>query len=119
MHKLRQHTKKVLIGIIGGIVVLIGIVAIPYPGPGWLIVFAGLTILATEFAWAQRALDYLRKQYDNWVAWLNDQHLSIRLLVLTFTGVVVAATLWLLGGYGLLNDWLHLGWDWLRSPLLR
>lgn len=119
MHKLQQHTKKVLIAIIGGIVILIGIVAIPYPGPGWLIVFAGLTILATEFTWAQHALDYLHKQYDNWVAWLNRQHLSVRLIVLMFTGLVVAVTLWLLGGYGLINDWLHLHWDWLRSPLLR
>ncbi|HVE95418.1 MAG TPA: PGPGW domain-containing protein [Pseudonocardiaceae bacterium] len=24
---------------------------IPYPGPGWLVVFAGLIILGTEFAW--------------------------------------------------------------------
>lgn len=119
MHTLRQHTKKVLIGIVGGVVVLIGIVAIPYPGPGWLIVFAGLTILATEFTWAQHALDFLRKQYDNWVAWLKRQHLFIRLLVLAFTGLVVIMTLWLLGGYALINDWLQLNWDWLRSPLLR
>lgn len=119
MHKLRRHTKKVLIGILGGLVVVIGIVAIPYPGPGWLIVFAGLTILATEFTWAQRTLDYLRKRYDDWMVWLKRQHVSVRLLVLTFTGAVVVMTLWLLNGYGLINDWLRLDWGWLRSPLLR
>jgi uncharacterized protein (TIGR02611 family) len=118
MHKLRRHTKKAFIAIIGGCIVVIGIVAIPYPGPGWLIVFAGLAILATEFVWAQRALDYLRKWYEGWLAWLKRQHVAVRLLVLACTAVVVVVTLWLLNGYGLVNDWLHLRWNWLYSPLL-
>lgn len=118
MHRFRRHTKKLFIAIVGGIVVAVGIVAIPYPGPGWLIVFAGLAILATEFTWAQRVLDYLRERYRRWLAWLERQHISVRLLVLAFTGFVVVVTLWLLNGYGLLNDWLQLHWDWLRSPLL-
>ena len=35
---------------------VIGVVALIAPGPGWLIIFAGLGILGTEFAWAARAL---------------------------------------------------------------
>ena len=38
---------KVLIGIVGGLVVIIGLVLVPLPGPGWLVVFIGLTILAS------------------------------------------------------------------------
>ena len=33
-----------------------GSILVPLPGPGWLIVFAGLAILATEYVWAQRLL---------------------------------------------------------------
>jgi uncharacterized protein (TIGR02611 family) len=33
---------------------------VPLPGPGWLIVFAGLAILATEYVWAQRLLNYAK-----------------------------------------------------------
>lgn len=48
--------KRVLVGIVGGLVTIIGVVALIAPGPGWLIIFAGLGILGTEFAWAARAL---------------------------------------------------------------
>ena len=60
---------KVLVGIVGGAVVVFGIIDIPLPGPGWLIVFLGLAILGTEFPaahrvnlWAQRTL----KRFWNW-----------------------------------------------------
>ncbi|WP_369794636.1 PGPGW domain-containing protein [Kutzneria sp. 744] len=38
--------------IAGFAVLALGIVLIPYPGPGWLVFFAGLAILATEFTWS-------------------------------------------------------------------
>jgi uncharacterized protein (TIGR02611 family) len=118
MHTLKRHTKKVFVGIVGGIVVLVGIVAIPYPGPGWLIVFSGLAILSTEFAWARRLLHRARGYYDDWLDWLKRQNIYVRLVLLAFTACVVIITVWLFNGYGLINSWLHLHWDWLRSPLL-
>ena len=45
---------RIVIAVIGLTVLGIGILAIPYPGPGWAIVFVGLAILATEFDWARR-----------------------------------------------------------------
>ena len=48
--------KRVLVGIVGGLVTVIGVVALIAPGPGWLIIFAGLGILGSEIAWAARAL---------------------------------------------------------------
>ena len=47
---------RVVIGIIGGAVTVVGTIAIPAPGPGVLILLAGLGILATEFAWAGRVM---------------------------------------------------------------
>ncbi|NBY38090.1 MAG: hypothetical protein EBQ63_00555 [Actinobacteria bacterium] len=47
---------RVLIGIVGGAVTVIGAVALVGPGPGVLVVLAGLGILATEFAWAGEAM---------------------------------------------------------------
>ena len=52
--------KRVLVGVIGGVVTLVGVVALVAPGPGWLIIFTGLGILATEFAWAARALAHAK-----------------------------------------------------------
>lgn len=48
--------KRVLVGVVGGLITVLGVVALIAPGPGWLIIFAGLGILGTEFAWAARAL---------------------------------------------------------------
>ncbi len=48
--------KRVLVGIVGGLITVLGVVALIAPGPGWLIIFAGLGILGSEFAWAARAL---------------------------------------------------------------
>ena len=116
MDTVKHHARRVAIGIAGGATLVIGIIAIPYPGPGWVIVFAGLAILATEFAWAQRALDYAKSRYDAWTNWIKHQKWPIRLLVLALTGLVVVVTLWLLNTLGLVAGWLHLPYHWLNSP---
>ena len=118
-HHVRRHTKRIITAFLGGLVVLVGIVLIPYPGPGWLIVFAGFAILSTEFEFARRTLEWLKGKYEAWVSWLKRQHLSIQILVLAFTGLVVVTTVWLLNAFGLINNFLNLGWDWLISPFFR
>lgn len=61
---------KVLITIIGVIVVVVGVILIPLPGPGWLIVFIGMTILGSEYHWARRLTSWLRMQLARfWVWW--------------------------------------------------
>ena len=60
MKFLPATVRKVFIAIIGGTVLLIGIALIVLPGPAILVIPIGLAILATEFAWAQRALQRAR-----------------------------------------------------------
>ena len=119
MDKVKRQSKKAFIAVSGGFVVLLGIVLIPYPGPGWLIVFSGLAILSTEFDFAKRMLHFARGKYDNWVSWLKRQNLFIKLGTLLFTGIVVALSVWLLNGFGFINTVLSLGQDWLISPLFK
>lgn len=47
---------RVGVAVLGGTITALGAVFLITPGPGWLIIFAGLGILASEFAWAERAL---------------------------------------------------------------
>jgi uncharacterized protein (TIGR02611 family) len=117
METARRHARRTGIAIAGGLVVISGIVAIPYPGPGWLIVFAGLAILATEFEWARRLLHRARHTYDTWQAWLHNQHILIRLLVIGGTGLIVILTMWLLNVFDLMNVLFRLHIKWLHSPL--
>lgn len=116
MDKVKRTTRRVTIAFVGGLVLIIGIIAIPYPGPGWLIVFAGLAILATEFAWAQRLLDHARSKYDAWGEWLTRQHVSVRLAVLAGTALVVLVTMWLLNVFGMIDHFLQLHQSWVYSP---
>lgn len=52
---------RVFIGIIGGGITVAGAVALIGPGPGILILLAGLGILATEFAWAGRVMMHTKR----------------------------------------------------------
>lgn len=47
---------RIGVAVLGGSITVLGAIFLITPGPGWLIIFAGLGILASEFAWAERAL---------------------------------------------------------------
>ena len=83
--------KRVLIGVVGGLVTLLGVVALIAPGPGWLIIFTGLGILATEFAWAARALTKARGIASRAAssARIKKEHQLILLAVGTFISLVL------------------------------
>ena len=49
-----HQVRKPLIFILGFSIIGVGIILLPLPGPGWLIIFAGFAILATEFEFAER-----------------------------------------------------------------
>ena len=57
------------VGLLGTMIVVIGIVLIPLPGPGWLIVFLGLAVLGTEFASARRVGAFLKRIVTRVWAW--------------------------------------------------
>ena len=45
----------------GCALLVVGGVMLVTPGPGWLTIAAGLALLATEFVWAKRLLDELKR----------------------------------------------------------
>ena len=51
-----RNGKRIGITIAGFAVLLAGVVLLVLPGPGWLLIFAGLAILSTEYVWARRLL---------------------------------------------------------------
>lgn len=58
-----MHQAKRWIKILFGFTLLVlGVVMIVTPGPGWLTIFLGLGILAAEFVWARTLLDRLKEQ---------------------------------------------------------
>lgn len=108
---------RLVVGVVGTAVLGVGILAIPYPGPGWAIVFVGLAILATEFTWARHALAYTRRRYDQVMDWFKEQGLWVQALGFLLTAAIVVGTLWLLGAVSWSARLVGIEWPWLKSPI--
>jgi uncharacterized protein (TIGR02611 family) len=53
---------KRLLKIVAGFLLLpVGVLMLPLPGPGWLVIFMALAILAGEFVWARKLLDRVKE----------------------------------------------------------
>jgi tellurite resistance protein TerC len=48
--------RKLIVAVIGSTVLLLGVAMVVLPGPAFIVIPVGLGILATEFAWARRAI---------------------------------------------------------------
>jgi uncharacterized protein (TIGR02611 family) len=110
-------TYRIVVGVIGLVVLGLGILAIPYPGPGWAIVFIGLAILATEFEWAHRLLRITRERYERFMDWFKAQGRWVQALGFVLTAAVVVGTLWLLGGLSWFANLVGVERSWLKSPI--
>jgi len=83
-----------VVAVVGGVVVVVGLIAVPAPGPGWLIVFVGIAVWASEFEWAQRLLRWGREQLQSWNDWLRSRPWWVGGLVGLGTAAVVACVSW-------------------------
>ena len=94
----------------------LGVVLLPLPGPGWLVIFAGLAILASEFAWAERLLHFARDKVLGWTHWVARQSLVVRLLITVgCLGLVALAVVGYLAFVGI-PPWVPDGLEvWLDS----
>ncbi|WP_329499776.1 TIGR02611 family protein [Kitasatospora herbaricolor] len=98
---------QVVIFLVGLAVVVLGVVMLPLPGPGWVVIFLGMGIWATEFVWAQLALRWTRRKVAEAAQKAMDPRVRRRNLTLTAVGLVVIAGLggWYLWKYGLTMPW--------------
>ena len=91
-------TWRGVILIFGLTIVGLGLFFLLFPGPGWAVIFFGLIILATEYAWAQRILIPVR-QFSSQIARVIVSHefrakRSKVILVVTFVLVAIAYAYW-------------------------
>ncbi|GIH24414.1 hypothetical protein Aph01nite_27240 [Acrocarpospora phusangensis] len=87
-------TLKIVVGVIGGAMVIGGLIMVPFPGPGWLVVFGGLAVLATEFHWASNVLDFAKRVVGAATGWLKRQNWFVRILAGGLTFLVAGAIVW-------------------------
>jgi uncharacterized protein (TIGR02611 family) len=83
------------VAVAGAVVIATGVVLLPLPGPGWVIIFVGLGIWATEFVWAKRLLRFARENVRRWTAWMGRLGWFVRGLVGLGIVLLVLACFWL------------------------
>ena len=90
---IRRSGKRIAVTVAGALVLLTGLVMMVTPGPGVLLILAGLAILATEWAWAERALDRAKERTGDAFKVATASPLRIALSVILTLGAI-AAGIW-------------------------
>ena len=112
----KQHSKRILVEGTGWLLVLLGLAALVLPGPGLLALFAGMALLSTQYEWAERRLDPVRKAALKTARESVESWWRIFLSVLFSLGLVGLGIVWGLRpaapGWWPLADrwWLIGGW---------
>ncbi len=87
-------TLRIGVGVLGALIVALGLVLIPFPGPGWAVVILGLAVWAIEFTWAKNLLEFTKRHIQSWTRWMGRQSWPVRLLVGIIGFIFVAAVVW-------------------------
>lgn len=64
--------------LVSSIIIVIGIIGLPAPGPGSLIIFAGLSLLATEVVWAKRQVRFIKLHFLRLRKWVRIKLTKLR-----------------------------------------
>ncbi|MEU0085357.1 TIGR02611 family protein [Streptomyces sp. NPDC006274] len=79
--------------VVGLAVVLAGVSMLVLPGPGWVVIFGGMAIWATEFVWAQLVLRWTKRKVTEAAQRALDPKVRRRNIILTTIGLVIVAVL--------------------------
>jgi len=108
--------KKYSIAAAGFLVLAVGVVLMPLPGPGVLIVLLGVLILATQFEWAERRVEQVKRAALRGAADSVKTWPRIFVSVLGVVGLIGFGVLWCLHppapSWWPLDEkwWLYGGW---------
>jgi uncharacterized protein (TIGR02611 family) len=119
--RLRRHRAthlawRTVVGVLGSVVTVGGLIMVPAPGPGWAVVILGLVILASEFEFAQRWLDFVKGYVHRWNVWVMSQPVWIRWLIGFATLLLVWTVLWVMFLITGVPAWTP---DWAEAQLVR
>ncbi|GGW34344.1 TIGR02611 family protein [Streptomyces xantholiticus] len=93
--------------VVGLAVVAAGVSMLVLPGPGWVVIFGGMAIWATEFVWAQLVLRWTKRKVTEAAQRALDPKVRRRNIILTTIGLVIIAVLCgvYLWKFGLVMPW--------------
>ncbi|MBT8081544.1 MAG: PGPGW domain-containing protein [Gammaproteobacteria bacterium] len=65
VHFTYKAARRIVIGVVGATVLIIGVIMLVTPGPALVVIPVGLAILSIEFTWARHWLRRLRESISN------------------------------------------------------
>ena len=86
--------KRIALEMVGWLLVAAGIAALVLPGPGLLMLFAGLVILSQEYEWAERRLEPVKKKALRGAAEGVENWVRIAMSTVLGVGLVACGVLW-------------------------
>lgn len=90
----RNQARRVSVAVAGGVVVLVGVALLVLPGPGLLLVLAGLVILASEFPAIEKHVDPVRDRAMKAAEDSVSSPLRVTGSVLAGLGLIAAGVVW-------------------------
>lgn len=110
-----ERLYRVAVAIVGTVVLVggFGVAMLPFPGPGWVMVGAGLALLSSEFVWARRVVGFLRSRLRAIQLWFLRRPMWIRVLLLGTALVIVAFSLWSMGAVKMIGGWFGIDHAWM------
>ena len=100
MTKRSSLLRKILVGVGGSFIILVGVMLLPTPAPeGWLIIFGGIALMSSEFSFAKSLLVRAKAIRRNWNHWMKRQPAAFQLafnvvmILLIVTSIVIMGML--------------------------
>jgi len=93
---MRGAAKRVLLEVVGWVLVLAGIAALILPGPGLLLLAAGLFVLSQQYEWAERRVDPILDRALIGAATGVESLWKVLLSVLFALGLGACGVLWIM-----------------------
>jgi uncharacterized protein (TIGR02611 family) len=109
---------KVVVTIVGVFLILIGIVMLVGPGQGILAILAGLAVLATEYAWAERLLRRVQARIHEAREKARAMDPKVRRRRIILSTLATVAAVGAVVAYLVVYDWPTIAvssWNWLQN----
>ena len=104
--------KRLVLEVVGWTLVVAGIAALVLPGPGLLMLGAGLVVLSQQYEWAERRVEPIMNKALRGAAEGVETTLRIALSTLFAVALIACGVLWI-AGPGMPGWWPGPAWSWL------
>jgi len=94
---MKVRFRRIVLEVVGWLLVVAGVAALVLPGPGLLMLAAGLVVLSQEYEWAERRLEPVKVRALRGAAEGVENWLRIAMSMTLALGLIACGVLWIWG----------------------